>query len=107
MDTYQLIDLEERELIPGFRGRVVHSEKMTFVYWRIQEGAVLPAHAHPHEQVAHVFSGEFELTIEGETQILAQNSIAVIPGNAQHWGKALTACEIMDAFQPVRDDYRV
>ncbi|MDA7504131.1 cupin domain-containing protein [Planctomicrobium sp.] len=106
MDIYQLSDLEERELIPGFHGRLVHSEKMTFVYWRIEEGAVLPAHSHPHEQVAHTFTGEFELTIEGETQLLTQDSIAVIPGNAQHWGKALTACKIMDAFQPVREDYR-
>lgn len=107
MDVYQLSDLEERELIPGFYGRLVHSEKMTFVYWRIEEGAVLPAHAHPHEQVAHTFTGEFELTIEGETQLLTQGSIAAIPGNAQHWGKALTASTIMDAFQPVREDYRV
>lgn len=106
MLTYDLTELPEQELIPGFRGKLVHSGTMTFVYWEIAAGAELPQHAHPHEQVAHTFSGEFELTIEGETRVLTAGSVAVIPGNARHWGRALTDCRIMDAFHPVREDYR-
>lgn len=102
-----LDELAEHELISGFHGRIVHSERMTFVYWRIEAGALLPEHSHPHEQVAHTFEGEFEITIDGETQILTAGSVAVIPGNAVHSGRALTECRIMDAFQPVREDYRI
>lgn len=106
MNFLRLSELEERELIPGFHGRIVHAGTMSFVYWRIEAGAVLPAHAHPHEQVAHTFSGEFELFIEGDGQRLTPGTVAVIPGDAQHWGRALTECRIMDAFHPTRDDYR-
>ena len=101
-----LKELEERELIPGLHGRLVHSATMTFVYWRIEAGAVLPEHSHPHEQVAHTFSGEFEIVIDGEKQLLTAGTVAVIPGNAKHSGIALTECRIMDAFHPVREDYR-
>ena len=30
---------------------------MTFVYWEVPAGTVLPEHSHPHEQVAHTFEG--------------------------------------------------
>ncbi len=106
MDFSKLDELEEREIFPGLHGRVVHSAEMTFVYWRIEAGATLPEHSHPHEQVAHTFEGEFELSLEGETRLLTTNSIAVIPGNAKHSGRAITECRIMDAFCPVREDYR-
>lgn len=79
---------------------------MTSVSWNIAAGALLPEHAHPHEQVAHVLSGEFELTIGGETQRLGPGMVAFVPPNVTHSGRALTECRIIDVFHPVRDDYR-
>lgn len=105
MPFVRLDDLELREPFAGFKGRFAHSATMSFVHWRIDAGAVLPEHSHPHEQVAHVIEGEFELTIDGETQVLKAGSVGVIPGGALHCGRALTDCFIIDAFHPVREDY--
>lgn len=33
--------------------------------------------------------------------------VAVVPSNATHSGRALSACRFVDVFQPVREDYRV
>src|SRR2546422_10028634 len=66
----------------------------------------LPAHAHVHEQVVNMIEGVFELTIAGETRTLGQGSVAIIPSNALHSGKAITDCRIIDAFYPIREDYR-
>lgn len=98
--------VEPRLVIPGFLGRILHSDTMTFVLWEIAEGARLPEHSHPHEQVAHVYEGEFEVTVEGKTMRLRPGTVAAIPSNARHSGRALTACRIMDAFWPIREDYR-
>jgi quercetin dioxygenase-like cupin family protein len=106
MSFTSLRELEEREVFPGFRGRFVHTDNMTFVYWVIEAGAPLPPHSHPHEQVAHMFEGRFELTIGDTTRILEPGAVATIPSNIVHSGKALTQCRIMDAFCPVREDYR-
>jgi quercetin dioxygenase-like cupin family protein len=106
MPFVTLDELEPRELFAGFKGRFVHSATMSFVHWQIDAGALLPEHSHPHEQVAHVVEGEFELTIEGETQVLQAGCVGVIPGGALHSGRALTDCRIIDAFHPVREDYR-
>ena len=106
MAHIHLNDAKQNELFAGFKGRFVHSATMTFIHWEIDAGAVLPVHSHPHEQVAHMIEGEFEITIDGETHVLRPGSIAVIPSYATHSGRALTACRIIDAFHPIRDDYR-
>lgn len=99
-------ELPEREVIPGFHGRFIHSERMTFALWRIEAGAVLPEHNHPHEQVVHLYSGEFELVLDGVPHRCLSGSALVIPPGVRHSGRAITECAIMDAFAPVREDYR-
>lgn len=106
MPFINLDDLIQSEPIPGFKGRFVHSENITVVSWRIDEGSAFPGHSHPHEQVSIVEEGEFELTIEGETKKLHPGLVAIIPSNTLHSGRALTNCRLIDVFYPVREDYR-
>ncbi|HDD55521.1 MAG TPA: cupin domain-containing protein [Chloroflexi bacterium] len=101
-----LDDIQEREIVPGYRARFVHAEKMTLAYWEVEAGAALPEHSHPHEQIANVLEGEFELTVNGESRVLVPGQVAVIPGNVPHSGRAVTDCRLLDAFQPAREDYR-
>jgi quercetin dioxygenase-like cupin family protein len=103
------VDLSEaplKEIFPGFKVHFVHSEKMTFAHWTIEAGAVLPEHFHPHEQVVNVIAGEFELTINGETRRLGPGCVGIIPSHAKHSGRAIINCHIIDAFYPIREDYR-
>ena len=99
-------DIVERTIIPGFHGRFIHSEHMTFALWRLEAGAVLPRHSHPHEQVVHVQSGELEITLEGAPNLLRAGTVLVIPPHAVHEGIARTEVHVMDVFSPVREDYR-
>jgi quercetin dioxygenase-like cupin family protein len=104
--VYNVGDLPVMTPMSGFRVRFVHALNMTLAFWEIDANAELPLHSHPHEQVANVVDGEFSLTINGKTQYLKAGTVAVIPPNAPHAGRALTACRITDVFYPVREDYR-
>ena len=106
MPFIEIAEVNEREIFRGFKVRFVHSANMTFAHWTIEAGAILPQHSHPHEQVASVLEGEFEITINGETRVLGPSSVAIIPSNAVHSGRAITNCRIIDAFYPIREDYR-
>jgi len=106
MTFLSLKDIEEKEIVPGYRAKFVHSENMTLGYWDVDQGAELPEHSHPHEQIANVLEGRFELTVDGEPRILEPGMVAVIPGGVPHSGKALTPCRLMDVFHPQREDYR-
>ena len=106
MPFVQLSEIEEKEVVPGFHARFVHGENMTTAYWRVDAGAVLPEHAHLHEQVSTVVEGQFEMTLDGETRLLDSGTVAVIPPNVTHAGRAITPCRIVDVFYPIREDYR-
>ena len=104
-----LIDWEnvpEREPVPGFRGRFVHTDGMTLAMWTASAGAELPLHDHPHEMVVNVLEGELELTVDGERQTARAGRVVVIPGGVPHQARAVTDCRILDVFHPVREDYR-
>jgi len=101
-----LDDVEEKEPMPGLKGRFVHSDNMTVAHWNFEAGSVLPEHAHPHEQIANIIEGEFELTVNGESKILGPGSIVVIASNLKHSGRSVTNSRIVDVFYPVREDYR-
>lgn len=105
MTFIHLDDIEEKEIVLGYHGRFVHSENMTLAYWNIDEGATIPLHSHPHEQVANLMEGTFELVVGGEKRVIKPGDVAVIPGGVKHTGTALTPCRIIEVFYPIREDY--
>ena len=106
MSFINLSDLASKELAPGYTARLVHGNNLTISHVSVVAGSPLPQHAHPHEQVANVIEGEFEMTVGGETRVLRAGAVAVIPPNVPHSGKAITKCYIVDVFHPVREDLR-
>jgi quercetin dioxygenase-like cupin family protein len=106
MSFINIETLQEREIIPGFNGRFLHTANLTLAYWDIKAGSTLPEHHHIHEMIVNLIDGEFEMTIGGKTQTLKPGIPAAIPGNVPHSGKALTDCRIIDVFYPIREDYQ-
>ncbi len=106
MPFINLTDLAPTELAPGYTARLVHTNNLTISHVSVVAGSPLPQHAHPHEQVANIVEGEFEMTVGGETRVLRAGAVAVIPPNVPHSGKAIIKCYIVDVFYPVREDLR-
>ncbi|MEM6524533.1 MAG: cupin domain-containing protein [Bacteroidota bacterium] len=104
MGITSIYQLEAKEVMPGFKGRFVHSEAMTHAYWNIKAGAELPEHHHIQEQVANILEGEFEFTANGETRICKAGDVVVLKSNVPHSGRAITDCKILDVFSPRRED---
>ncbi|WP_103027368.1 cupin domain-containing protein [Salinibacter altiplanensis] len=106
MPVHSFDALDRSEEMPGYLGAFLHGENMTVTNWEVEAGASFPEHSHPHEQISIVVEGTFELTLDGETEVLESGRIAVIPPDTSHSGEAVTACELIDVFSPVRQDYQ-
>lgn len=105
MNWKNLEDIESVEMIPGYHGKMVHSDKMTIIFWTAEKDAVAPEHSHVHEQIMHLVEGEFQFTVDGVTKNLSAGAVVTLPSNIVHSGKALTPCKIIDIFHPVREDF--
>ena len=46
-------EIKSVEVMPGFKGRIIHGSDFTWVYWEIEKGASLKEHNHVNEQLMH------------------------------------------------------
>lgn len=101
-----LKQIEQKEIFPGLKGKFIHGDKISWAFWDVKKNCIVPNHSHIHEQIMHVVSGKFEFTLDGNSNIYSDGDVVVIPSNILHSGKALTNCELMDVFSPVRLEYK-
>ena len=88
----------------GVEGYLHHSQRATFAYLTLEEGAVVDVHHHPAEQWSHVLEGKLSFNIDGEEKVITSGQCAFIPSNVPHSAKALSRCIVIDSFLPARKD---
>lgn len=102
----KLKDVVPKEIMPGYHGKLVHTQNMSLAFWEVEKGAEVPEHSHMNEQVMQVLEGSFQFTLDGKTQVYGPGDLVIIAPHIPHSGKALTACKLMDAFSPTREEYK-
>jgi quercetin dioxygenase-like cupin family protein len=82
-------------------------ERLMMNFVRLEPGAVVPIHHHPHEQAGTVLEGTITLTVADETRHLTYGDAYLIPPNVPHGATTdERGCLVIDVFSPPREDYR-
>lgn len=84
---------------------LAHGERTLLAEFRLRQGAVLPRHAHPHEQTGYLVSGRLDLTIGDATHPVLPGDSWCIPGGVEHAALARADSVAIEVFSPVREDY--
>jgi quercetin dioxygenase-like cupin family protein len=100
-------DIETKEMTPGFFSKIIHTENNTINFLEVKAGYTSALHQHVNHQCAFVIEGEFELTVDGVSQVLNTGTFAIIPPNVIHGGRAITDCKLIDIFNPPREDFKL
>jgi quercetin dioxygenase-like cupin family protein len=91
---------------PGVRRRIMaYLPEMMLVEVDFEKGAVGALHSHPHIQASYVAEGRFEVTIDGNTEILSHGGSFIVPPNLVHGVKALEQGRLIDSFTPHRAEF--
>lgn len=106
MSLVEIEKLPELQLADGITARAVTASTVTVAHVHLAEGAILPEHAHHHEQVVNVIAGELELVVDGQPYRLVPGKVMVLPPNMPHSGRAVKDCRVIDVFHPIREDFR-
>jgi quercetin dioxygenase-like cupin family protein len=98
--------LKSKELVPGITGYYAHGTNMSFGYVELKAGSTIPEHHHVHEQITFIVEGQLDMVIAGEPCTLTRGMYYVIPSNTPHSAKSIVDSKVIDAFSPVREDYK-
>ena len=97
--------LQRKEGSSGWRSRVRHGRNMTVVEWEAPPGETIEEHRHPEEQLFYVQAGEIEVTIDGKTTLAKPGMYILIPPDALHSARVVSALALLDVSAPVRPDH--
>jgi quercetin dioxygenase-like cupin family protein len=100
-------DVEPVEMVPGLWRRTLSwGERLMVVQVTLEEGTVVPAHRHAHEQITYVIEGELSMEVEGRAYVLGAGDSLLFPGDVEHGATALKRTLVVDTFSPPREDYK-
>ena len=54
-----LSEIQPKEIMPGYHGKLVHGERMSWVFWDVDQDAEVPEHQHEHEQITPKQAAEY------------------------------------------------
>jgi len=98
-------ELEVIERLPGWRGRFFHTATMTFADYEFAAGSTIHEHFHPEEEVYELITGELEMTVDGVKEVVKPGIVAIVPSNARHSVRALTAGRVISVDHPARPEF--
>lgn len=98
-------DEPQADIAPGVRRRHLSGDNVMLVEVAFEDGAVVPEHSHPHEQMTNLISGRIELVIGDQKQVMVPDKAALIPANVPHSAVALEPSVSLDIFSPPREDF--
>lgn len=105
--TVSSAKVEAVEMLPGIWRRTLnYGEQVMIVHFTLEEGATVPPHRHPQEQVGYVVEGELLMTVGDETYTLKAGQSYLAPSDVEHSAKVVKRAIVIDAFSPPREDYQ-
>ena len=94
------------EIVKGVHLKtMVYGESTLMTEVKMEKGAVIPPHQHPHEQTGYLVSGHMDFLVNGAHIIAKPGDSWNIAGDVEHGATALEESLVVEVFSPVREDY--
>ena len=101
-------DVPRETLTPLLARRIITAERMMLSQLYLEEGAIVPKHAHENEQLTYVLEGRLRFWLGDEaTEVVdvGAGEVLVIPSWVPHRVVALERTLDVDVFSPPRQDW--
>jgi quercetin dioxygenase-like cupin family protein len=105
MSVHRWYEQPVEQLSDAIGRQMIHTQTMTIARITLAQGAVVPRHAHPNEQVATVLEGKLRFVIDGDEHVVGPGESVTLPGEVPHEVEALEDSIVLDVFSPVREDW--
>ncbi|ELZ78383.1 cupin [Haloferax larsenii JCM 13917] len=108
MDRVSIDDVSPTEAVEDVHLAVLAGgEEMNVQHFRIEPGATVPVHEHPHEQVGYIVAGELTFVLgDGDEVVVGPGDSYSLAGGEAHGAENRGDDPVVgiDVFSPPRDD---
>jgi quercetin dioxygenase-like cupin family protein len=105
---YRWEDLPAEALKPDLRRRLISTERMMVAHVYLEQGCLVPKHAHENEQLTYILEGVLRFWLgedEAEVVDVAAGEVLHLPSYLPHKAEALEKTLDVDIFCPPRQDW--
>lgn len=99
-------DIPTHDLWGVIHIRAIMGEMTMMVFNDFDKGANITPHNHPSEQITYILKGRLRFMVEDREHILGPGDIIVVPSFVKHGAVALEDTTTIEAFAPIRNDWR-
>ena len=95
------------EALPGiYRKTLIYNEDMMLCHFILDKNSNVPLHSHKEHQIGYVIKGKLQFFTENEEFLAQKGESYVFKSNEKHGAKVLEDSEVIDVFNPPREDYK-
>ncbi len=109
MGVIRAADVTPETIAPKRQRYLTHTDNLMVVVLDFNDGPTDkpdPPHAHPHEQISYVVSGEVLFFVDGEPTRVGPGDLVTIPPDVPHAVQLLSEhVRVVDTFHPLREDF--
>jgi quercetin dioxygenase-like cupin family protein len=105
---YRWEDMPKEQLNPLLGRRLIATERMMLAHVYLEQGCIVPQHAHENEQLTYILEGTLRFWLgEDKSDVVdvAAGEVLHIPSNLPHEAEALERTLDVDIFCPPRQDW--
>ncbi len=93
--------------LPGILLKTLtYNDDLMMVQFTFEPGAVIPLHNHIHSQLGFVLKGKLKFTGDNREFIGKPGDSYVFEPDETHGATALEYSEVIETFNPAREDYK-
>ncbi|MFX1420243.1 MAG: cupin domain-containing protein [Promethearchaeota archaeon] len=101
-DTVQAI----KALKGVYRKTLVYNKNLMLCHFLLEKNAEIPIHSHKEHQIGYVVKGKIKFLTEKGEFIAKEGDSYIFDTNEKHGALVLENSEVIDVFNPSRDDYK-
>ena len=89
-----------------YRKTLLYNKQLMLCYFTLEKNANIPLHTHKEHQIGYVIKGKLRFITEEREFIAKEGDSYIFDSNEKHGAVVLEDSEVIDVFNPSREDYK-
>lgn len=100
-------DVQPIKVFEGvYRKTLIYDNNLMLCHFYLEENAEVPLHNHNESQIGYIIKGKLKFITENYEFIASEGDGYFFDSNEKHGAQILEDSEVIDVFNPSREDYK-